>query len=320
MGRTHRSIIFLTVTACCLSIAATANGAFPGANGKINFVRSPGGAMFMNSDGSGQASAPVAGIWSPDASRVLRYCNNAFCVYRADGTFEPPDYYFAAAMHGVGWSPDGTKIAFATQQCGASVCDPDRVRSQGYPAGPTVEVTAQDDQQPAWSPDGTRIAFISYRDDPRNLCLDCGPVGGSSELYVSNFDGTGQLRLTNSAGQEGPGGFALDDDVERFGLPSWSPDGTRIAVASNRDGDWEIYVVYANGSGEQRLTVNPAMDWKPVWSPDGTKIAFQTNRDGNNEIYSMTPSGGATTNLTNNAADDSLYDWLSIPVNDMTGR
>jgi WD40-like Beta Propeller Repeat len=299
--------------ACFLGLAlpSAAQAAYPGANGKINFVRSPGGAHFMNPDGSAQAPASNWGIWSPDASRVLRYCDNAFCVYRADGTFES-DHYFAAAMHGVGWSPDGTQIVHAEQQCGASVCDPDSIHYQGYPAGPAVAVSAQDDLQPAWSPDGTRIAFVSYREDPRNLCIGCGPAGGSTELYVSNVDGTGPLRLTNSPGDEGgPTQIGIDDPGERFGLPSWSPDATKIAVASNRDGNWEIYVVDADGSGEQRLTSGAATDWKPVWSPDGAKIAFQTNRDGNEEIYSMNPDGSGQTNLTNNAAGDILYDWLS---------
>jgi WD40 repeat protein len=317
MGRILRSIVFLTAAACCMSVTATAQGAFPGANGKINFTsdRSPGGAYFMNPDGSAPTGAPVVGIWSPDASHVLRYCDNAFCVFRADGTFES-DHYFAAAMHGMGWSPDGTKIIHAEQSCGASVCDPDRILYQGYPSGPGATVTSQDDLQPAWSPDGARIAFISFRDNPRGLFLDPPPPPGSTDLYLIKVDGTGLVRLTNSPGFEGgPVGLAIDDFDERTALPSWSPNGTKIAVASNRDGNWEIYVVNADGSGAQRLTNNPGSDWRPVWSPDGTKIAFQTDRDGNNEIYSMNPDGSGQTNLTHNAASDVLYDWLSIPVN-----
>jgi hypothetical protein len=269
----------------------------------------------MNPDGSAQTPAPVAGIWSPDAGHVLRSCNNAVCVFRADGTFEQENYY-AAAVHGMGWSPDGTKFVHAEQGCGASYCDPDKIRYQGFPSGPSADVTAHDDLEPAWSPDGTRIAFVTFRHDPRQLNFG-GPPGpaGSTELYVSNTDGTGQLRLTNSPGSEGgPTGTGVDDN-DGESLPSWSPDGTKIAVASNRDGNWEIYVVNADGSGSQRLTNNPATDLRPRWSPDGTKIAFQTDRDGNQEIYAMNPDGSGQTNLTNNAANDTLYDWLSIPIN-----
>jgi dipeptidyl aminopeptidase/acylaminoacyl peptidase len=297
-----------------LVFAASAHAAFPGANGKINFVRSPGGAYFMNPDGSAQTPAPVAGIWSPDAGHVLRSCDNAVCVQRADGTFEQENYY-AAAVHGMGWSPDGTNFVHAEQQCGASFCDPDKVIYQGFLSGPSVEVTAQDDLEPAWSPDGTRIAFVTFRHDPRQLVFD-GPPGpeGSTELYVSNIDGMGQLRLTNSPGSEGGPTQTGVDDNDGESLPSWSPDGTKIAFASNRDGNWEIYVVNADGSGSQRLTNNPATDLRPRWSPDGTKIAFQSDRDGNQEIYSMNPDGSGQTNLTHNPADDILYDWLTAPV------
>src|SRR5262245_12758365 len=300
------------VVAAALIAAPTAEAAFPGANGKINFARNPGGAYFMNPDGSGQGSAPTWGIWSPDASHVLRSCNKAICVFGADGAFDQENYY-AAAVHGMGWSPDGTQFVHAEQTCGADVCNPARILYQGYPSGPGAQVTGQDDLEPAWSPDGTRIAFMSFRNDPRSLVFGPPPVPGSTELYVTNVDGTGQVRLTNSPGNEG-GPIAIDlDDNDGESIPSWSPDGTKIAFASNRDGNWEIYVVNADGSGLHRLTNNSATDLRPRWSPDGTKIAFQTNRDGNQEIYSMNPDGSAQTNLTNNPADDVLYDWISIP-------
>ena len=51
------------------------------------------------------------------------------------------------------------------------------------------------------------------------------------------------------------------------GSPSWSPDGGRIAFDSLRDGNGEIYVMNADGSGQTRLTDNPASDGSPSWSP-----------------------------------------------------
>jgi TolB protein len=303
------------VTAIALvALAVPAHAAFPGADGKINFdsSRSPPGHYFMNPDGSAPAKARVSGVWSPDASRVLFQCSGGYyCVYRADGTYDTENA-FGGNIHGLNWSPDGTRIVAGTQQCYADSCDLSRIEYTGYPSGAGATVTSQDDFAPAWSPDGTKVAFASYRNDPINK--------RNSELYVSNVDGTGQVRLTSGPGSEGVYREDVDDDVQS--LPSWSPDGTEIAFASTRDDPnpdtcgpcrSEIYVVKPDGIGLQRLTNTGGQNVKPVWSPDGTKIAFQTNRDGNQEIYSMNPDGSGQTNLTNNPADDILYDWLSIP-------
>ena len=79
----------------------------------------------------------------------------------------------------------------------------------------------------------------------------------------------------------------------RWWTPAWSPDGRRIAFTSERDGNPEIYVMNADGSGVTRLTYNDARDLDsfPAWSPDGRRIAFHSNRDGNFEIYVMNASG-----------------------------
>ncbi len=129
-----------------------------------------------------------------------------------------------------------------------------------------------------------RIAFASDR------------AASDREIYVMNPDGSDVVNLTDSEG--------FDDE------PSWSPDGTQIAFASERDGNREIYVMDADGSNVQRLTNNRADDWNPVWSPDGWRIAFESDRDGNREIYTMSSvDGSQQTNLTNNDFDDWYPTW-----------
>jgi tricorn protease-like protein len=78
----------------------------------------------------------------------------------------------------------------------------------------------------------------------------------------------------------------------------------RIAFLSDRDGNYEIYVMDADGSNQMNLTDNPAYDWEPAWSPDGTRIAFASQRDGNWEIYVMGADGSIPAILTDNPADD----------------
>ena len=84
--------------------------------------------------------------------------------------------------------------------------------------------------------------------------------------------------------------------------PSWSPDGSRIAFTSYRDGNWDIYVMDADGSNQQRLTDNPAVDRMPSWSADGSRIAFVSGRDGNWDIYVMDADGSNQQRLTDNVA------------------
>jgi TolB protein len=83
----------------------------------------------------------------------------------------------------------------------------------------------------------------------------------------------------------------------------------KIAFHSNRDGNFEIYSMDANGSNQTRLTSNAATDVSAAWSADGTKIAFASNRDGNFEIYTMNADGTGQTRITNNAADDVTPGW-----------
>jgi Tol biopolymer transport system component len=88
-----------------------------------------------------------------------------------------------------------------------------------------------------------------------------------------------------------------------------APATAKIAFSSDRDGNFEIYTMDADGGGLTRLTENTAEDFSPTWSPDGTRLAFVSNRDGNTEIYVMNSDGTAQTRLTNNTADDLSPVW-----------
>ncbi len=86
--------------------------------------------------------------------------------------------------------------------------------------------------------------------------------------------------------------------------PAWSPDGSKIAFTTTRDGNAEIYVMDADGSHPVNLSNNPATDVAGVWSHDGSKIAFVSNRRGEggsgrgNEIYIMNADGSGQRRVT----------------------
>jgi Tol biopolymer transport system component len=127
------------------------------------------------------------------------------------------------------------------------------------------------------------------------LCLTLGVV-----LFFSQSC----KKDRTSAGQPESLGIAAMDN-----MPSWSPDGKKIAFTTNRNGHSDIYVMNADGSNQTRLTKNPARDVLPSWSPDCTKIAFASDRDGNFEIYIMNADGSNQTRLTNNPVEDSSPSW-----------
>ncbi len=84
-------------------------------------------------------------------------------------------------------------------------------------------------------------------------------------------------------------------------------DISKIVFASYvGEGNSEIYIMNADGSGQTRLTNNTSDDKEPSFSANGTKIAFVSNRDGNEEIYIMNSDGSGQTRLTNNNANDNL--------------
>ena len=91
--------------------------------------------------------------------------------------------------------------------------------------------------------------------------------------------------------------------------PALPPASGPLAFSSGRDGNDEIYVMNADGSGQTRLTSNRTDDRDPSWSPDGAMIAFRSDRDGDWQVYVMNADGTGQARLTTDAAPDSSPAW-----------
>jgi dipeptidyl aminopeptidase/acylaminoacyl peptidase len=274
-----------------VALAAPAQGAFPGANGKITFDRDSD-IFTMNADGGGQtnvtASAAVdfAPAWSPDGARIAFVSNqdpasNEIYLVNADGTGQVRLTVNSFDDRDPAWSPDGTKIAFTTTRDGNGEIYVMNANGSGQT---NLTNNPANDKQPAWSPDGTKIAFTSAR-------------GGTDQVYVMNANGSSQVNLSNSG--------APDSE------PNWSPDASMIAYTSFRN-NFEVFTMNADGSGQANRTTGSSADVGPTWSPDGSKIAFASDRSGNFEIFAMSANGSGAADLTNNAAQDVEPDWQPI--------
>ncbi|MGH9197457.1 MAG: hypothetical protein ACRD1T_17155, partial [Acidimicrobiia bacterium] len=86
--------------------------------------------------------------------------------------------------------------------------------------------------------------------------------------------------------------------------PAFSADGSKLVFSSFRDGDYELYLMNADGTDQTRLTNYPGTDWQPSFSPDGSKIAFASARDGDYDIYVMNADGTGLVNVTDNLVED----------------
>ncbi len=197
-----------------------------------------------------------------------------------------------------GWSPDGQSIAFSSSSDGWRTFAIWRMQAQpGAQATLVADLDGTRCLQPVWCPTRDMIVFSTTA--PSDLWL-VGADGSNAPVCLTDWtsdsvwdadwspDGT-QLVFRRMP----RGGFAAicvaDVDFEGETLanprtvvsadlnysPRWSPDGTRIAFTGQRDGDYAVYVVNADGTGETNLTPSSSTPCTgPRWSPDGRWIAF----------------------------------------------
>lgn len=264
MLRTALATTFLAAVAVTIG-SGSANGAFPGVDGKIAFVNDRNGTpSIFTTDADGTnverlvPNKPQGGFTSssPDGKTMLFSVRVSmkptptyeFWAMKADGTHirrflsETSNRPYASA-----WSPDGRKVAFY-RSSGLWVVKADRTGAR--------QIADADfgGGAPSWSKRGL-IAFDR-----------------AGSTWVVNPK-TGKERLV------GPGS-----------QPSWSPDGRELVFVAVRKGgvNSDIFVMRASGSGRKPLTATSSInETQPAWSPGGRWIAYT----GQKGVYAMRSNG-----------------------------
>jgi Tol biopolymer transport system component len=222
------------------------------------------------------------------------------------------------------WSPDGSKIAYASRRALDGSDHPDNlndnlwlVNADGSGTAHLTNLTdgGAETFGPVWSPDGSKIAFLSSRalDGSNSFNLP----NNTQNVWIMNADGSNQKPLTKLTASNADAIYPL----------CWSPDGSKLVFSSSAafngsdavdvNGVENIWVMNADGSGQTpltKLTAFIAESIFPVWSPDGTKIAYVSGRalDGSDalntnnsqNIWIMNANGSSQSALTSLTASN----------------
>jgi Tol biopolymer transport system component len=188
----------------------------------------------INADGSNERALTTDGgaspAWSPNGRQIAYNSDGDLYLINADGTDDTQLTYFDENTYWPTWSPDGRQLAFHRDDD-----DGTYLYTLDLSTDEATRLALAGQSPPVWSPLAGQITFE-------------GSDSGERAIYQIDVDGQNLRSLTD--------GF----------LPSWSADGQQLAfVNDSENGDWNLYVMNADGSALRQITPNGGAE--PAWSP-----------------------------------------------------
>lgn len=236
----------------------------------------------------GPGAGAVSPCWAPDDQSVGFVADwahaglgNLYIARVASGDVVQVTSVMASVLSPT-WSPDGSRIAFASATNGISslyIVDAAANSSHALVPGSILNVL-----DCAWSPDGAEIIF-------------------TANPYTADYPGIWRIPASGGRAE------LLVLDAPAVGGPAWSPDGTHLAYESTRGGSQKVWIWDLSTGEAHRLTSAPGTEGHPTWSPDGGWIAFQSDRTGDDEIWISRTTGAKLMQVTDDPADDILPAW-----------
>jgi Tol biopolymer transport system component len=212
--------------------------------------------------------------WSPDG-RSIWYAGSSYFerggVFEIDPITGKERRVISGPIDSIAFSPDGRFVAFSksiyhkTFRIYNALFTMDRKKGREKRRGIRLI-------EPDWSKKGIACVEIS---------------GGRSNLVLIDPNSWRVRRITD-----------FDYGIQ-ISSPSWSPDGSAIAISVHKDGKDDIWLISSDGNLIKPLTDDPYSDGSPRWTPDGRFVLFSSDRSGIPNIYAVSLEDGTVFQVTN---------------------